>query len=169
MRYIAHVNLPPQMFVQLEPQDMYGTALVKSTPALVDNLYFSESLAAAIGASPPLLESLLMGNLWRFFRLLLVSLNGAHYRFRGPNANPQAADRVLQETLFYPWLEILRPRIIIRPLIGAMLIHIVSAIMFPLNPNRFRAVGATMQHVQRFLVLLIWGVVLYLVVIHILF
>merc|ERR1719326_1420372 len=67
----------------------------RTIPALVDVFYYSENFAEAMGCHAPIWEAFISCDFKLFLALLTKTLNGAHYRFNGPNAKPEAARKTI--------------------------------------------------------------------------
>lgn len=65
--------------------EVFSEGTCKRLRALVDHLHYNDNLAAFIGASPPMVKAFFTDP-ELFVHLFFGSLNGAQYRFSGPNA-----------------------------------------------------------------------------------
>ena len=74
----------------------YGDRYDKN-PALIDYLYYMDSLARFVGCKVPFWRALFKDPyLWG--KLLFSSMNGAHYRLAGPGANWEQASKTIKQT-----------------------------------------------------------------------
>lgn len=147
------LKLPPrELRIRLAAEDRayfvatFGEKTTSRLRALVDHLYYNDSLAEFMGASPPYAEALARGDLKLWQHLMLASLNGCHYRFYGPNALPwdEAATIVKNIPLHKHYM-----RACIRTHCISSTVHLIGAVLSPFH-KKFRAVGH-FGHFQEYL------------------
>lgn len=83
----------------------------KTIPALVDVFYYSENFAEMMGSYAPFKEALLSLDFKLFLSLATKTLNGAHYRFNGPNAKWDEARKTLCDCTWWWYPEWAQPHL----------------------------------------------------------
>ena len=77
----------------------------EKNPALIDYLYYMDSMAKIIGCEVPFARALVRDPLL-WCKLMFSSLNGADYRLVGPGSNwKQAADIIKKTPQFNNWYD----------------------------------------------------------------
>lgn len=132
----------------------------QSLPPLVDILYYCDNFAHEMGADPPIMRSLLTGDIKLFLKLLFASINSSHFRFTGPNAKWDVARETLVDWTWY-W----QPSVAIKRLkeyekekapwfglnywhgydslhISFPILHVSAWILRPFLGKEFEAIGA---------------------------